>query len=121
MQTTTPLRPHKVIGKNVGDESLHALALTTGPFAGIIFSYMEVGFEEDKSNDKLKIKFEYFVHDVPADKNGYDKKLFENELGDFLVELLYYGLERDHLGFIDGEQDRKDNPFQSNSQRGILP
>jgi hypothetical protein len=121
MQTTTQLRPHKVLGKNDSEGSLHALSLTTGPFSGIIFSYTEVAFEEDKDNDKLKIKFEYFVHDVPADKKGYDKKLFENELGDFLVELLYYGLERDHLGFIDGEQDRKDNPFQSDSQRGVLP
>lgn len=110
MQTTTPLRPHKVLGKNDPEEgSLHALTLTTGPFAGIIFSYMNVGFEEDAANDKLRIKFEYFVHDVPKDKANYDKALFENELGDFLVELLYYGLERDHLGFIDGEQNRKDN------------
>lgn len=106
MQRTTPLRPHKVLGKSDPEQgSLHALTLTEGPFSGIIFSYTTVNFEEDKENDKLRVKFEYFVHDVPPEKKGYDKAVFENELGDFLVELLYYGLERDKLGFIDGEQN----------------
>jgi hypothetical protein len=110
MQTTTQLRPHKVLGKSDPEHgSLHALTLTTGPFAGIIFSYTTVNFEEDNENDKLKVKFEYYVHDVPHDKKEYDKSVFEAELGDFLIELLYYGLERDHLGFIDGEQNRENN------------
>lgn len=117
---TTPLRPHKVLGKNGIDGELHALCLLTGPFAGIVFSYTDVKFTEDNANDKLKISFEYFVHDVPEDKVGYSTSQFENELGDFLVELLFYGLERDNLGFID-DQNREDYPFESTSQRGVLP
>jgi hypothetical protein len=116
---TTPLRPHKVLGRNGVDGELHALTLTTGPFAGIIFSYTNVKFTEDKANDKLRVAFEYFVHDVPEDKLGYSTSQFENELGDFLMELVFYGLERDNLGFID-EQNREDYPFESNSQRGVL-
>ena len=116
METTTPLRPHKVLGKSGYDGELRALCLTTGPFAGIIFSYTEINFKEDKENDKLVVGFEYFIHDVPKDKEGFDKKAFEKEIGDFVVELLYYGLERDHLGFIDGEQDRTNNSFESNTQ-----
>lgn len=117
---TTPLRPHKVLGRTGYGGDQHALALTTGPFAGIIFSYDEVSFNEDDENDKLKISFEYFVHDVPGDKKDYDKEAFEKELGDFLVELLYYGLERDKLGFVD-EQNREDHSFELSQQRGLLP
>jgi hypothetical protein len=116
---TTPLRPHKVLGTNTAEGDLHALTLLTGPFAGIIFSYTDVKFSEDEANDKLKVAFEYFVHDVPEDKEGYSTSQFENELGDFLMELVFYGLERDNLGFID-EQNREDYPFQSDTQRGVL-
>lgn len=98
---TTPLRPHKVLGRSGYDRDLHALTLTDGSFAGIVFSYTHVQFNEDVENDKLKVSFEYYVHEVPRDKEGYDKAAFENELGDFIVELLFYGLEKDHLGFVD--------------------
>ena len=120
MQKTTPLRPHRVLSKKNKDGELHALILTDGLFEGIVFSYSSVSFEEDLKNDKLKLKFEYDVYEVPEDKVGYDKEAFEKELGDFMVELLFYGLERDHMGFID-EQNRENYPFEFNSQRGVLP
>lgn len=114
---TTPLRPHKVLGQTGLDGDTHALTLTEGPYAGIIFSYTSVSFKEEKldNEDKLKISFEYLIHDNPYSQIGYNKEGFEQELGDFIVELLYYGLERDKLGFID-EQNREDYPFQPNSQ-----
>ena len=111
---TTPLRSHKVLGRAGHGGDQHALVLLDGPFAGIVFSYLDVSFNEDTENDKLKISFEYEVHEVPNDKEGYDKAVFENELGDFVVELLYYGLERDKLGFIPDEQNREDDSFESN-------
>lgn len=119
---TTPLRPHKVLGRSGYGGDLHALTLETGPFAGIIFSYDNVNFSEEtlENEDKLKIHFEYHVHEVPPALKDYDKASFENELGDFLVELLYYGLERDKLGWID-EQNREDNSVEPDPQRGILP
>lgn len=118
MQKTTPLRPHKVLGRHGYGGDVHALSLTEGDFAGIVFSYDNVGFQEEnlEDEDKLRIKFEYTIHEVPHALKAYDKDAFERELGDFLVELLYYGLERDKLGFIDGEQDRTDDSFEFNSQ-----
>lgn len=106
---TTPLRPHKVLGRSGYGGNVHALTLTTGPFAGIVFTYEDVHFNEEarENEDVLKISFEYNLLEVPEDKALYDKEAFEKELGDFIVELIYYGLERDFLGFID-DQDRKD-------------
>lgn len=107
---TTPLRPHKVLGRSGYGGDLHALTLETGPFAGIVFSYTHVEFSEEHldNEDKLKIHFEYHIHEVPQALEGYDKEAFEQELGDFMVELLYYGLERDHLGFVDSEELEED-------------
>jgi hypothetical protein len=116
MKTTTPLRPHKVLGKTSESGELHALCFTTGDFADIIFSYTNVKFEEDEDNDRLTIKYSYDVHEIPDGKQNYDVKTFEQELGDFIMALLYYGIERDQLGYIDDQQAREDNPFQSNPQ-----
>ena len=71
--------------------------------------------DQYKEIDKLVVGYEYYIHDVPEDKYGFDKTAFEKELGDFVVELLYYGLERDKLGFIDDQENRTDHPFESNS------
>lgn len=109
------LRPHKVLGKITPQGEIHAMSLTEGPFSGIIFSYDEVGFEEDEERSVLKIKFEYNVHEVPYERHGYNVKAFEKELGDFIVELLYYGLEKNHLGFVDDE-NRKDHLIKLDSQ-----
>jgi hypothetical protein len=98
------LRPHKVLGAIVDGKELHALCLTSGDFSFIVFSYKDVKFEEDQEKQKLVIKFEYDVHEVPESRKGYDKSAFEKELGDFLVELLYYGLEKDYpLGVVDAK------------------
>lgn len=112
----TKLRPHKVLGKRTEQGEIHALTFTEGPFAGIIFSYNDVSFEEDTENDKLRIGYNYDIHSVPYDKNGYDVQAFEKELGDFVVELLYYGLEKNHLGFIDDDTPREDHSIKLNSQ-----
>ena len=119
MQKTTPLRPHRVLGKTSADGELHALAFTTGQFADIIFSYTDVKFIEH--DDVLTIAFEYHLHDVPHHLKGFDTKVFEQELGDFITALLYYGLERDKMGFIDGEQNREDDSLESDAQRDVLP
>lgn len=115
----TKLRPHKVLGKTSIEGDLHALVLTEGPFAGIIFSYSDVSFDEHE--DQLKIGFEYNLYEVPEDKKDYDKIAFEKELGDFIVELLYYGLEHDKLGYIDDSKTREDDSLKLDSQRGVLP
>lgn len=104
-ERTTPLRPHKVLGRTTADGDKHALMLTTGVFAGIIFTYDSVKFREELNGDSaiLRVSFEYTVHETPSHIIEYDKSSFEKELGDFLIELTYYGLEREKLGFLDGE------------------
>jgi len=69
----------------------------------------------------LTIAFDYDVHHVPEDKLGFDTNAFEKELGDFVVELLMYGVEKENLGFINDDENGKDNTLESDSQRGVLP
>jgi hypothetical protein len=96
------VRSHQVLGTIEDGKDIHALCLLEGDFSGIVFSYEDVSFDERE--DALKMNFEYFVHEVPESRVGYDKKAFEKELGDFLVELLYYGLEKDYpLGITDAK------------------
>lgn len=100
---TTPLMPHKVLSDSTVNGSPVGLTFTENAFAGIVFRYNDVKFDEDKSNDVLKVKFDYTVLDVPETLMEYDKAQFEKIVGEFGLQLLYYGLERDHLGFIDDE------------------
>ncbi len=114
------LRPHKVLGRSTPQGELHALCLTSGPFANIVFSYNTVDFKENDSQDHLTISFDYDVHYVPEDKLEFDRSAFERELGDFVVELLMYGVEKENLGFINDNENGKDNTIQPDSQRGVL-
>lgn len=116
----TILRPHKVMGQVRNGQDLHALMWTTGEFAGIIFGYRNVSFREE---DELVLSYSYDIYDVPEElkERGYDKRKFETELGDFMVQLLYYGLERDKLGFVDDNEIRENDSVEPDSQRGVLP
>lgn len=102
-QYTTPLMPHAVLSEHSKGGLPSGLCFTENEFAGIVFAYRNVEFLEKAEEDKLQIKFEYEVLDVPPHQKDYDKVAFEKTLGDFVVQLLYYGLERDCLGFIDNE------------------
>lgn len=115
------LRPHKVLQTRGEFNDTHALSLKTGDFAGIIFSYNSVAFNEDPGSDHLSIAFDYEVHDVPEHLENYDKSSFEKELGDFLLELVEYGLEKDNLGYITDEQNREDDTIELDPQRDVLP
>lgn len=121
----TELKPHKVLGRTGYNGDLHALVLTEGPFSGIVFSYTNVSFTEENldNEDKLKIHFEYDVHEVPADRENYNKEKFEAELGEFIIQLLYYGLEKDFLGYVDtpDEHNRENNSEQFSNERAVLP
>ena len=117
---TIQLRSHKVLGRMIDGIDINAICFNEGDFSEIIFMYTNVSFTEDIDNDKLIMHFKYEVLDVPTYREGYDKIQFEKELGDFMVQLLYYGLERDHLGYIDGDNNSTDNSIKLGQQRGIL-
>lgn len=112
----TQLRPHKVLGKMIDGIDVNAICFEDGDFSEIIFMYKNVSFTEDNENDKLVMHFEYEVLDVPKYREGYDKQRFEKELGDFMVQLLFYGLERDHLGFIDDDNNSTNHLIKPHSQ-----
>lgn len=112
----TKLRPHKVLSKVEVGGDLYALSFTEGQFADIVFSYTNVNFEENEEQDHLKIKFEYNIHYVPEDKIGFDTKVLEKELGDFVVELLMYGLEIENLGFVNDNETRENDSLKPDPQ-----
>ena len=104
-------RPHKTLEK----DGVIALQFTEGEYANIIFSYGKVNFEENNNQDKLKVHFDYEVHE----DNGveYVKSLFENELGDFLIELIVKGTIENNLVYTGGvDAHRKSNIIESDSQ-----
>ena len=93
------LRPHKTLEKN----GVAALQLTEGEFSGIIFSYGRVSFDEYYENNKLKVNFDYEIHD---DNNlVFDKQEFEKELGDFLMELIVWGTEQNNIVYTGGTDE----------------
>jgi hypothetical protein len=93
------LRPHKTLEKH----GVTALQLTEGEFSGIIFSYGKVSFDEDYENEKLKVNFDYEIHD---DKGlVYNKDEFKKELGDFLMELIVWGTEQNNIVYTGGTDE----------------
>lgn len=105
--------PHKVIEKVIDGQRIFGLELTESPYQGIIFSYGGVSFKE--GDDELTISFEYDIH---RDINSpYDKKEFEQYIGDLLQELIIYGIQKNDIVYTGGTDDnREDNSQQSDSQ-----
>jgi hypothetical protein len=98
--------------KNTG---LQAIKLTEGPFEGIIFTYGKVEFDEDETNDRVSIKFEYEILDY-AEKGLTDKKPFEKYIGDILTELIHQGIANNDLVYTGGiDENRTENSKQSDS------
>lgn len=105
------MRPHKVLEHKNG-EGVYALKLTEGKHAGIIFSYGKVEFKENEAKDNLVINFEYEIHEDYG--ITYDKGEFERELGEFLQELIEYGVENNDITYTGGiDEGRKDDSEQS--------
>ena len=111
-QSMNKVRPHRVLSRI--DNEVHALSLKEGPHAGIIFSYEKVSLDEDAENDVAKLNFEYNVHFEPEGLQ-YEKEALEKELGDFLIELIVYGIEQHNLGYLNDE-NREDDPIKPDPQ-----
>ena len=101
------MRKYKTL-HNPANPDVEAISLTEGKHAGIIFSYGKVTFDEDVDADKLTMNFEYEVHDDGGVE--YIPQEFEAELGDFLSELLAYGVQENNIVYSGGvDEDRTDN------------
>jgi hypothetical protein len=91
------MRQHTFIGK-VPDSDVHILSFSDGEFKDIPFSFDTVSF--DTSSDSLVVKFEYTIWDESTVLTELSKKVFETELGDFIMEVLKYGAKEGSLGII---------------------
>ena len=108
---TDMVRPHKTLERN----GVLALMLTEGEFSGIIFSYGRVSFEEDKENDRLRVKFVYNIHEQEPENLDHDA--FKKELGDFLMELMMYGVINNDIVYTGGvDENREVDPIELDSQ-----
>jgi len=97
------LRPHKVLEhKHNGQQ---AIKLTEEPYSGIIFSYGKVEFDVNDDETECKIKFDYDVHDTA----GKDVKTeaFHQYLGDFLQELIIWGVQNNDLTYTGGVDENR--------------
>ena len=105
------LRPHKTLERN----GQIALQLSEGKFSGIIFSYGRVEFEENKDAEELKVIFDYELHDDAGIE--YDPKELKQYLGDFLIELIIFGIEQNNIVYTGGiDENRENNIIESDSQ-----
>ena len=88
-----------------------AIKLTSEPYSGIIFSYGKVSFNE--VDEQLRLAFEYEIHDN-ANK-GFDKRIFEQYLGELLEQLIYEGIEKNSLVYTGGvDENRTEDSDESN-------
>ena len=76
----------------------YRLKLTTGPYAGIIFSYGGVRFDEQ--GDTCKLHFEYEVHEDEG--VTYVTSELENYLGDLLQFIIVDQLQKNEITYTGG-------------------
>lgn len=106
-----PIRPHKTLERN----GQLAIQLSEGEYKGIIFSYGKVDFEENEAKDHLKVHFEYDLIDNAGLE--IDDAALHTYLGDFLIELVVFGLEQNNLVYTGGiDENREDDIIESDSQ-----
>lgn len=105
--------PHKVLENKY--DGIHAIKFTSGKFSDIIFSYGKVEFPEIEETDIAKLSFEYDVHDDAGVE--YNKDEFEAHLGDFLVQLIIYGIKNNDIAYTGGiDEDRNSDIIESDNE-----
>jgi hypothetical protein len=80
------------------DHGIQAIKLTDEPYSGIIFSYGKVEFPD---SEEPILSFEYNLHHVP-DGMIYDEEEFKQYIGDFLIELIMWGLKQNSIVYKGG-------------------
>lgn len=96
---------------NDKDEEYIHIQLLTGPYAGVIYRYGKVGFEE--KNGQLHLQFDFNVIQSPNVKASKLEKdsTFKQHIGDYLISVIEGNLEQE---FIDetGTDDLKESDLQ---------
>lgn len=69
------------------------ISLISGEFAGVVYSYGKVSFDEDKENGEGYLVFDYEL----VDSNGFESletnESFKNFIGDILIGIVSKNLE----------------------------
>jgi hypothetical protein len=81
-------------------KGVEAIKLLETPYSGIIYSYGKVSFDADESNDTLKIKFEYDIHNDAGKK--IDPADFEQYIGDLLQDLIREQIATNSITYTGG-------------------
>ena len=81
---------------NANGESVIALEIQTGQFAGTIFSFGEVCFPDP--NEPI-LQFKHTIHESMG---NVDSDEFKNFIGDILVEIIEHSLESKDIVFKGG-------------------
>jgi hypothetical protein len=79
-----------------------------GPWKDVIYTYGKVKFIEDKETDKLRLKFEYNIHENPSQVDT-DSIEFVTAIGDILA----IEVERNPSGY--SGKNRENSPQKSNT------
>lgn len=95
-------KPPFVVLKSTKGEN-DRIKLTEGPYAGIIYSYGAVGFEEN--GDTLKLKFEYDIHE--AEGVSYIQSEFEQAIGQLLQLILVEQLAKNEVVYTGGVDENR--------------
>ena len=88
---------HKI---HEGETPLNVIELSEGEYSGIRFQYGKINFIENDEKG-LVLQFEYDILDACGKE--IDQDAFEKYIGDFLVDLIEYGLTQNDLTYTGGE------------------
>lgn len=106
---------HRVVESEINGLPAYAVELLENPYEGILITYGKVNFEEDEKQEVLKIHFDYEL--IRDNGNEYDKKEFENHIGDLLQDIIRYEMLRNRLIYTGGTDDNRENdPIEPDSQ-----
>lgn len=83
-------------GEDAFGDQILAVEITGGEFKGTVFSYGKVEFPDQ---DKPNLSFTYTVHHSDIDTTN---EKFKNTIGDILVEMIEYSLEKNETIFAGG-------------------
>lgn len=99
---------HDIVGST--EDGQYKIKFTNTDFSDIILSIYGIEFIE--GDDNANMKFDYDIHEgtVPEDR----MEEFKTLMGDFLVQAITEGLEKNELVYHGGiDENRKDNTEQS--------
>jgi hypothetical protein len=111
------LPPHQTV-EHKDAPGVTAIKLLAEPYSGIIVSYGKVSFDTthgDAGEEHVKMNFEYTLHeDAGKDMTAKQMKEFEVYLGDFLRDLIIYGIKENNIAYTGGvDESRENDPIQS--------